>query len=256
MFRFSWKVFLRKAITRYQTPERKGAAGEQKIHKVLINGLDENTYCVLSDIIVPRSNGTTQIDHIILSEYGIFIIETKNMTGWIFGTAENALWTQVLHRKRTSFQNPIRQNYGHLKAIQKILNISEKHIYNLVLFIGTATPKTTFPNNVIWDIRDLGKQIGSKTEVVFHKDDVSRFKDVILENHLGNSTEIQNQHINNIKTTQSVKWQTLKNEITCDRCGGKMVVRTNRKNGNKFYGCTRFPKCKSTKLLNTPTDPA
>ena len=70
--------------------------------------------------MVPSRNGTTQIDHILVSAYGIFVIETKNLKGWIFGSAENATWTQVLAGKKYPFQNPLKQNYRHTRCARRL----------------------------------------------------------------------------------------------------------------------------------------
>lgn len=63
-------------------------------------------------------DGTTQIDHVFLSPFGVFVLETKNMRGWIFGSENQAQWTQQIFKQRFKFQNPTRQNYKHLKALE------------------------------------------------------------------------------------------------------------------------------------------
>src|SRR5262245_49165760 len=64
-------------------------------------------------ILVPTSRGTSEIDHLIVSRFGLFVIELKDHSGWIFGDENDAYWTAVYFRKKFSFQNPLRQNYGH-----------------------------------------------------------------------------------------------------------------------------------------------
>lgn len=58
--------------------------------------LDKNKYYVMNDITLPTEEGTTQIDHIVFSENGIFVIETKGHKGWIFGKENDRNWTQYL----------------------------------------------------------------------------------------------------------------------------------------------------------------
>jgi hypothetical protein len=67
--------------------------------------------------VLPSQGSTTQIDHVLVSVYGIFVIETKNMKGWIFGDERSAQWTQSIFGKKSRFQNPLRQNYRHVKAL-------------------------------------------------------------------------------------------------------------------------------------------
>ena len=70
------------------TPQRKGARGERKVHNALTEVIAGPDYKVFSDLILPTARETTQIDHLIISRFGIFVIETKNMSGWIFGSAD------------------------------------------------------------------------------------------------------------------------------------------------------------------------
>jgi hypothetical protein len=95
-----------------------------------------------------HAGGTTQIDHIFLSPYGIFVLETKNMSGWIFGSERQAQWTQKLYKRSFKFQNPLRQNYKHLKALEATLGASPEHLHSIIIFVGGSTFKTEVPANV------------------------------------------------------------------------------------------------------------
>ena len=58
-------------------------------------------YYRLNNITLPLANGgSTQIDHIIVSVHGIFVIETKNYKGWIYGNEKQRQWTQVFANGR------------------------------------------------------------------------------------------------------------------------------------------------------------
>lgn len=67
----------------------KGAIGEFVTNRAARKDLNKDVYRIFHDVTLPAGNGTTQIDHIIVSIYGIFVLETKNMTGWIFGSERN-----------------------------------------------------------------------------------------------------------------------------------------------------------------------
>jgi len=71
----------------FKSPWFKGFAGEMLVHIYAKIHLSRDKYHVLRNVTLPTADGTTQIDHIIVSEYGVFVIETKNMKGWIFGGA-------------------------------------------------------------------------------------------------------------------------------------------------------------------------
>lgn len=158
-----------------RSPSFKGRVGEARVARQLRSGLDTEEYKVFSDLMLTDGRGTTQIDHVVLSRYGIFVIETKNMTGWIFGSPSQASWTQVLYGHKTRFQNPLRQNYRHIKALQHVLGVDERHMTNLVVFTGSARPKMAMPVNVIWHARSLSSFITMKQDKLFSDEDVERF---------------------------------------------------------------------------------
>lgn len=85
--------------------------------------LDENQYTILNNICLPSDGNTeiTQIDHIVVSCFGIFCIETKGQSGWIFGSKNRKYWTEVIYQNKYKLYNPIWQNYAHTKAIEKLL---------------------------------------------------------------------------------------------------------------------------------------
>lgn len=113
--------------------------------------LDPTQYRVFHDLYLPHPSeeGTTQIDHVVVSPFGIFVIETKNYRGWIFGSEKQGQWTQQIFRKKHKFQNPLHQNKLHVKALMQFLNLPEDHFHSVVLFIGNAEFKTEMPENVL-----------------------------------------------------------------------------------------------------------
>ena len=119
----------------------KGSVGEFKVNTRL-NFLG-NEYISLNDILIKSSNGnTSQIDELVLSEYGIFIIETKNYKGWIFGNEKSENWTQVIFKEKHTFRNPIKQNWSHVYALKNVLSeFPNIHYFPIVVFTGDATLK-------------------------------------------------------------------------------------------------------------------
>ena len=79
-------------INRYNSSYYKGKEGEKWVHNILMELPDE--YYVMDDVVMNTVRGTTQIDHIVISKYGVFVIETKNYRGSIFGNDESKKWTQ------------------------------------------------------------------------------------------------------------------------------------------------------------------
>ena len=261
MFKFLLKSAVRSAIraaeASYTTPERKGARGERRVHNALSSVLAEPEYRVLSDLILPTTGGTTQLDHLVLSRYGIFVIETKNMSGWIFGGADQAKWTQVQKSgKRRSFQNPLRQNFAHVKAVQAILDIDQKVLHNFVVFTGSAEPKTDMPENVAWGLHALGKLIGVRKQLVLSDHQLATFARKLQGQALENNSSVRAEHLQNLEkkaearaAAQSSSASNSADQTTCPKCGGAMVERSNSRTGDTFWGCAKFPSCRGTRKV-------
>lgn len=107
---------------------------------------------VLNCVTVRLEDGsTTQIDHILVCTRGVFVIETKHYSGWIFGDSKARRWTKVLFRDKYTFQNPLHQNLKHVKAIQRVLDfVNPKHIHNIVVFSGDALLQTVQDDRVCY----------------------------------------------------------------------------------------------------------
>lgn len=100
--------------------------------------------------VMAADGSTTQIDHVIVSRYGIFMIEARNMKGWIFGSEKAAQWTQSLPGGRKfRFQNPLRQNCRHTRILSEFLGIDHGLFHSIVMFWGECTFKTEMPENVL-----------------------------------------------------------------------------------------------------------
>lgn len=110
-----------------------------------LNGL----HVLINNVTLPTETGTTQIDHILLTEAGIFVIETKYYSGWIFGNPHDDRWTQVIYRRKSRFQNPLHQNYLHLKTVQALFKLPDSAFIGVVVFAGGAEFKSDLGPNVI-----------------------------------------------------------------------------------------------------------
>ena len=130
--------------------EKKGDVGEQIVKVAVLSKLDAAQYRHFSNLIIPAPNGTTQIDNIVVSPFGVFVIEAKYFQGWIFGGAKQEKWTHTLSRfEKYAFPNPIRQNYGHIKALARLLRQPESRFHSVVVFAHrNCQLKTELPANV------------------------------------------------------------------------------------------------------------
>lgn len=158
----------------------KGWLGEKGVQFGIWLNLPKEVYPRLHDVILPDDNGTTQIDHVLVSKYGIFVIETKNYEGWIFGDENSPKWMQMFpNGKKFPFQNPIRQNYRHIMAIAAYLGIPKSKIHGLVMFMGGATLKTPMPPNVMSG--GYITYITSFKETLLSNEEVARFYNALRD---------------------------------------------------------------------------
>jgi len=106
---FWWIIlaFIAIGIFKAFKPFIKGKVGELAVAVHVKLYLKDPRYILLNDCTLPDEQaGTTQIDHILLSPFGIFVIETKNYTGWIFGGERQKMWTQKIYKKAINFKTP------------------------------------------------------------------------------------------------------------------------------------------------------
>lgn len=150
---FWWVVLVLIIITliKFFKPFLKGKLGEFAVSTHVKLYLDKQNYSLLNDCtFLNEQNQTTQIDHILLSPFGIFVIETKNYKGWIFGTERQKNWTQKIYKKSYKFQNPLHQNYKHQKVLEYVLAdiVDADQIHSVIVFMPDCEFKTTMPSNV------------------------------------------------------------------------------------------------------------
>jgi hypothetical protein len=137
---------------------------------------------LINNIIIPSNDGTTQIDHILVGKSGIIVIETKNYSGWIFGSRNLKMWTQTIYHNSYKFQNPLHQNYKHVMSLSDALKTSPQHFHSLVVFLDGCEFKTDMPDNVIhphqinnW-IENFNKVIFTDPEKQIITDEINAIK--------------------------------------------------------------------------------
>lgn len=227
----------------------KGFVGEAIINLAGKLFLDKEIYRSLNNVTLNTSNGTTQIDHVIVSRYGIFVVETKNYQGWIFGGEKQSEWTQSLPGgKKFKFQNPLRQNYRHIKALSEFLGLPEEKFHSVVAFIGECEFKTEVPPNVM--ARGYVTYVKGKTDVLFSDDEVGQFVVALqtgrLPTGLLKGLHTRQQHLDSLQERHE-------SAVRCPKCGADLVerlVKTGDRAGQRFLGCSAFPKCRFTRQVS------
>lgn len=182
-------------LRRYASRRR----GEARLARLLQSHFDAPDYRLLNNVTLRVQDGTTQIDHILVSRFGIFVIETKHYKGWIFGNARDATWTQVLFRRKFRFQNPIHQNYGHLRAVQDLLAFLPKGATeSAVVFTGGAEFKTAMPAGV-FTMRLFLDHVRRRTTEIVTLERVQMAVDTIESRRLAVSRETDREHLENLR---------------------------------------------------------
>ena len=240
-----WWVFAIAALVGLtRLPRVKGWIGERLVRLAARLRLDSRVYRAFNDVTLATPDGTTQIDHVFVSPYGVFVVETKNMKGWIFGGERQATWTQKIYRNTRKFQNPLRQNYKHTKTLQELLDLDPAVVLSIVVFVGDSRFKTKMPPNVVHG-GGYVRYIRRFRERVFSDSEIEAICDRLSQGRLAPTRETHRAHVRNV-----AKQKQPEQGPACPKCGASTTLRTIRKGnraGQRFWGCTRFPNCRGAK---------
>jgi hypothetical protein len=217
--------------------------GESRVARQL-NKLRGEEHEVLNDILIRTTRGSVQIDHIIITTYGIFVVETKNYDGWIHGNENSEYWTQSIYKRKTKFRNPIKQNWSHIYALKEILSEFDQVIYHpIVVFAGDAELKNISSSiPVIYDHEILQTIIDKKGISNLSADQIKNITYKLSEMNIKDK-KARREHIYQVKNHIKNRQESEKSLI-CVRCGGNLVIREGQY--GKFYGCSNYPKCRYT----------
>lgn len=236
---------------------------ERELKKVNLFGRKGKT---LRNIYIPKDNGeTSEIDIMFICQKGIFVFESKNYSGWIFGNERDQYWTASLAGgQKNRFYNPIKQNRTHLKWLSNYISSSDVEVplFSVIVFSERCELKkiTTFSTDInvikrdhtyktvkkIWNSSE-DKLTENQVEMIYEKLSLlTNVDDAVKTAHIKN---IENKYIrssdDSIQSEMKINDST--NDLICPRCGNKLVLRTAKKGpnaGNQFYGCAAFPKCR------------
>ena len=197
-------------ITR--SPRFKGWRGERAVQNAIRKQLNPLVYVDLHNVTLPTKDGSTQIDHLIFSPFGVFVLETKNYQGWIFGTEKQRDWTQQIYKKRSKFQNPLRQNFKHTKTLQDLLGLDAEHVHSVIAFVGDCEFKTEMPANVTKG-HGFVAYIQSFGQTVWQPEEMQALLDKLEEVRLQPGRATNKQHVAHVKELQAGKAQRRKKSM-------------------------------------------
>ena len=230
----------------------------------------------LYNCYLPKDNGeTTEVDVMMIYQSGIYVFESKNYSGWIFGSEYAKTWTQTLPSGRRShkehFLNPIMQNKLHIKWLQE--QIGDKlPVHSIIVFSERCTLKqinlisgevnVIRRNMVSSTVRDIDAKTGCELTQQQVDDIYSKLVPFTMA-----SEEVKRRHIERIKKSITENEDMIdkseipedpekavaeKDSLICPKCGGKLVLKTAIRGtyaGGQFYGCSNYPKCKYIKKI-------
>lgn len=236
-------VFLLVFTTRRKTNNiSSGKRGELRVSFILSQLPKE--YHVFNDVYLDVHGHSSQIDHVVVSQYGVFVIETKNYSGAVYGSENAEYWTQYLNGNSYEFRNPIKQNQSHVLAVKDTLHIALPSITPIVVFLnGTDLHCST--NNAVIYTGQLLDFILKYRKIEFTSDGVERLSQKLSLSMITDSDREQ-KHIYSVKRSIKERESKIANRV-CPYCNGKLVIRQGKY--GRFLGCSNYPCCKFTSQI-------
>lgn len=191
----------------FKTYFDKGNYGEFVLYRKLIKIIDKKL--VLTNVYLEGKNTeSTEIDILAITNKGIYVFEIKNYGGYIFGSESDKYWTQVLNKwSKYKFYNPLRQNYAHIKAVEKYLNIGLEDVIPIITFSNRSklSKINVSEKHNIFQFKNtirFVKQSERKGKVKFKKNTMDLYLIKLFEKTLM-AEEVKQKHIEDVKLLQS-----------------------------------------------------
>ncbi|MDR2822006.1 MAG: NERD domain-containing protein [Acholeplasmatales bacterium] len=218
-----------------ETPTYKGVSGEKSV-AITLSKYKKSKYHLINDLMIEFDGKNSQIDHVLITNYGVFVIETKNYSGIIFGEENQREWLQVLYSEKNNFYNPLKQNKTHIYALSHYLN-KYNCFFSFIVFIDSNIDNIDISN--VCNLEDLMSNIYKIDDVILTDKEIEEIYDRLINLKIYPSTTTE-EHINEIHKMQ----EDIDNNI-CPRCKGTLVLRKGKY--GEFYGCSNYPNCRFKK---------
>ena len=230
-----------------KAPDEKGPLGEYLITYVLDNTLATTGYPTYTNLIVPNAGSsaqTAEIDVLLLTAKGIFVFESKNYAGWIFGSANQRQWTASISKtEKNRFYSPILQNRTHIRALADYLGLETSAFRSYIVFSARCVLKQVPDDTAEYCIcqrpglrarlkRDLRERLA-----IFDNDTLRSIKGRLDLLAAASSEDAREEHVEQVQAALR----------TCPLCGKPLVGRHRKSDGGTFVGCSGYPKCRYTR---------
>ncbi|MDE6341844.1 MAG: NERD domain-containing protein [Muribaculaceae bacterium] len=260
---------------------RKGRQGERKVSREL-SRLRKRDFIILNDVMLPAPGGrTSQIDHIVVSTRGIFVIETKSHAGRISGHENGQYWQQHLSSQSRSFFNPILQNRSHIRALRRLLpKVDGQFFFSAIIFTDAwrldikaddiVVERTLLPDKHIrrtlipqerrkrrwWNpgrevrldshvfvslLSGLNDELRRRPKVI-GRDSLRQLAEAIRTANISDRTA-RREHLGLVAAASRAASERMERGV-CPRCGAPLAIRRGER--GEFAACTRFPACRFT----------
>ena len=239
--------------------KNKGKIGEYKISD-LISSLDGYKKIIFNSYIPTPDGRTTEIDVLMIHESGIYLFESKNYSGWIFGNEKQQEWVQSFSNWRKSkkihFPNPIIQNHVHMKWLQNFLRDNSFPFYSFIVFGNDCELKKvtiTSGNHAVveqYQLFDCVNRTALAHQGCLKPEKIDELYEKLMPLTQKSLAE-KEKHIENIREKYYFSSDEIENfdkkELKCPFCGSKLVMRkaaSGSHKGRHFIGCSNYPKCR------------
>ena len=165
MLHLAWIVPLVLLIVFIASPRFRGDIAETRVRRILAQGLDKRHYTVLNDLVLPFGGGTISIDHVVVSKFGIFVIESLQARGWVSGTEVQDRWKDSSLGRIRRFDNPVYRNRLQAQALSQLLEMPPRVFHRMVVisgqrgFKGECPPSVVDPEKLIRRMRSKGEHL-------------------------------------------------------------------------------------------------
>lgn len=235
----------------------------------LLKALPEDDYTLIEKVILFDGVGTTQLDYVVVSPYGVFVIDEKYYKGVINGSEHHIEWVQQISKQSRRLKNPLRENLNRLKILQAAIGLADEQIFSVVAFLGDARFKTPMPDNAAHR-KTLVPYIRSFNEKLFTADECQSIIHSIqnlqtdqginlspeAKRRIGDNSEADQTSQDSVdnsatvvtKPRKTLKARKLTQPSRCPNCSAPMKLATAKSGqykGQQFWACSNYPKCRT-----------
>lgn len=248
-----------------------GAYGEYLTYNCLRKYESDGAKFLFNCYLPKDNDDTSEIDVMMIYKSGIYVFESKNYSGWIFGSESSKMWTQSLPNGRSSkkerFYNPIMQNKTHIKWLEQQVDETDP-LHSIVVFsqrcefkkleITSSDISVVKRDALLKLVREIDERVGYRLDddrisIIYEKlYPFTQVSDEVKESHIENMEKKYKSTSDDSSVTaeKTTNVYNSSDDLICPKCGSKLVLRTATKGenaGNQFYGCSSFPKCRYIK---------